>query len=573
MPSRHIFGLLLLACVPIAAQMGGGLPAGMQMMGGGAEESETHNAEELDTERFEERLAEFELLLVFFRESGGQQTQQIDKEFELAATELSVSDEAIFVGLVDLKDDKAKGAAKKAKVTQGPVAKCFRRGKPLDLGPNGFDARSLVNFMRYLSAPVSKVLPNSTAINEFLRDAGDMVVLGIFADRNRPTHNVWIKNAEALRPPFRFVEASVESAQGSKLLAGVTLDETKNQFAVVPPAKWVAKTESTYFLSSDFKGMKEFIYEHALTKVAPMTSYAHRRYKSEGRSLVALSFDQGKLGKMFKYFVNRLHKVFAEEPDLVSRFAFTIWDKNDASSIAADFGVPKDKDFVVTVSRLDTLDKWGTDMLTNMTADNFSALPLIPYLKLIEAGVEPAFVKSEAPPDEEPSPGKVATVVAKTWASIVEDETLDVLLALYTQKAPADALPMIASAFRKVSSVRVAQMNATANAFNYSRFRIYSDEAHYFMLNASAKGKSRPVPFDGKGGGKVEPLELGELLLKHMVTSSETGDAADIRKQMKQMRKAKNAELAEQAAAMGLPQEPKKKKKKRRSKGKPKEEL
>ena len=45
----------------------------------------------------------------------------------------------------------------------------------------------------------------------------DAFILGIFADYKRPTHNLWVKGAERLRPPYRFCDISVEQAAASKV--------------------------------------------------------------------------------------------------------------------------------------------------------------------------------------------------------------------------------------------------------------------------------------------------------------------------------------------------------------------
>ena len=200
-----------------AAQMGGGgLPPGMMMGNGqGEDEVETHNAEELTDETFEERLLEYELLLVFFRKKDDHQMKQADKEVELAATELAVEEGALAIALADT--ESCPLAMKKAKISKGPTITVFRRGTPLSLGPNSLEARAIVNFMRYLAAPVSKKLEGSAAVSQWLREAdSSTVVLGIFADATRPSHNVWIKSAEALRPPYRFAEASVEDVAAGK---------------------------------------------------------------------------------------------------------------------------------------------------------------------------------------------------------------------------------------------------------------------------------------------------------------------------------------------------------------------
>ena len=253
-------------------------------------------------------------LLVHFRRANDQQAEQVDKEFELAASELVKDyDAAIHLGKVNLADHKkaAKLAGIDVNGDDGSRVVCFRRGKKLPLGPNGYDARSLVNFVRYLTGEVSKKLSGPAAVSEWLKAQDSTVVLGIFADATRPSHNVWMKVAETMRPPYRFAEASVADAQQTKLFSKETLDPTKNVFAVVRPHKWVAKEEAAYHLSSDFKGMKTFVDEHALTRVYPYFGAAREVWRRENRAVVMLCLDMERMGKMFKYVVNRLHKVRA----------------------------------------------------------------------------------------------------------------------------------------------------------------------------------------------------------------------------------------------------------------------
>ena len=106
-----------------------------------------------------ERLLEYELLLVFFRPSSDDSAKRADKELELAALELATDDGAtIFIGKVDT--DTQKVAAKRSAGYESgrPSMDVFRRGKKLDIGPGRSDARSIVDFLRYLSAPISTKL-------------------------------------------------------------------------------------------------------------------------------------------------------------------------------------------------------------------------------------------------------------------------------------------------------------------------------------------------------------------------------------------------------------------------------
>jgi len=546
-----------------------GLPAGVQMGGmgmGGDDAESTHNAEELDDETYDERLAEYELLLVLFR-TRNMQSQQLEKEIELAATELNNEDGAMHVGLVDLDSPTAKKAAKKAGVTEGPIIRTYRRGKPLSLGPNEGDARSLVNYMRYLASPVTQVLPNASAINEWLREAYSTVVLGIFADTTRPSHNTWIQQAEKLRPPFRFAETSIDAAQEAKLFsgpAGMELDPTKNVYAVVLPSKWLAKDEAPYHLSSDFKNMSAFVPDHALPRIGPLSSFAHRKYRDTKRALVSLYFDQQKLGKMFKYIVNRLHKLLTAEPDLTSHFGFTIMGlKEFGPNLQLEFGVPG-VDFAVTMANLTTMALYGTDVLTNMSADAFTAMPLAAVLRRIADGEEPPYVKSEPVPEAAPAPGKVEAIVAANFDARANDEAVDVLLGLHSTEE-VKALADVAAAFSRIPSVRVAQMNATLNAYNYTRFRL-TEKANVFFLPASAGGKAEPIRHDGKGEARA--TDLVSLVLKQMRSDADADSVTAVKKELKKARKMEE----ENNPYAGLGGEKKKKKKKKKGKGK-KDEL
>lgn len=568
------------------------LPPGIQMGApGGDDEVLTHNAEELTDETFEERRMEHELFVVLFRDKTEQQAKQMEKEFELAASDLverSFSS-AVALGMVDLTE--AKGAAKKAGVTEGPVIEVWRRGKKLPLGPSSGDARSIVNFVSYLTAPVSKKLESSADVNAWLRDKETTVVLGIFADASRPSHNVWMKMAETMRPPYMFAEASVADAQGAKLFGGVELDGSKNQFAVVPPHRWVGKEEAAFHLAADFRTMPAFVEAHAMTKVYPITGASRKAWIRQNRALVSVCLDLEKMGKLFKYIVNRLHKLLVAEPEIDARFAFTIMDTKESRHVSKEFGIDASRDFAVTVVNFSTLQYFGTEALSNVSsADSFSPTQLVPWLRSIAAGEQPPFVKSEPPPEVAAAAGEVHTAVGTTFAHVVDDESVDVLLAVYAQGKDGEvqgrhALAGVAKLFEPLPTVRVAMINMSANAVNFSRYRYgwlpRGEETRAFFVGAGAKGA--PTPLDPKGQEKeLEPLKLAEFMVERVAKSkapSSAGHAEALGKVstlVKQMRKAKTKEAAERRKQMfgdALGEEEGARRKKKKRKRKAKEEL
>jgi hypothetical protein len=517
-------------------------------------------------------------LVVFFRSQSDPQMKQANKEVELAAAELATEEAAIAFGMVDT--DTQKVSAKKSSGYESgrPSLDIFRRGKKLDIGPSGSDARSVVDFLRHLLEPVSKKLVGAAEVNQWLREHDSAVVLGIFADVNRPTHNLFHKEAEKLRPPYRFAEASVEDVSAAKIFAGAELDPVKNQFAVVLPHKWVGKDEAAYHLSADFRGMADFVPAHSLTKVAPLTGGTRRIWLREGRCLVALSINMEKLGKMFKYLVNRLHKLIDSDEDMSRRFAFTIHDSRRLKGISAEYGVNAELDFAVTVTNISSRDVYGTEELTPMSKDSFSALPLLPFLKRIASGDEAPHIKSDPPPPNEASHGEVHTAVATTWERLVEDPSVDVLVALHTAELPGEPLAEAARILKPLPNLRVVKMNVSSNAVNYQRYRAGGQRAvHPFFAAAKAEGVKDVVWDHETKGDKMDALELCKFALKHRKAEAPPEAIAKVKAMLKAMKKQKEAEIEAQFGGMMGGETKKKRNKSKRKKGgkvrKGKEEL
>ena len=549
--------MMRLASALVALCMAQAAHAQMMPMGGDAEQprdGNMANAEMLTDETFEERRMDSAHLLVFYRSGSDHQATQHDKEIELAASELaSTEDDAITIGIVDT--DEHKSAAKAANLKPGkirPTLEFFQRGKHMpDIKPYGGDARSIVNFMRIMAGPVSKELTSSDDLNKWLKQSGSTVVLGIFSDRTRPSHNQWIKSAEKLRPRFRFIECTMEVAKAAKLFskanpAAEALDETKNQFAVVRPQRWLGKGEEPFYLSTDFPGMGDIVKTFAETKVAPMSSATQALWKSQGRAMVMVIFDTDKLDKMFKYIVNRIHKLIDADPTLLKGFAFTIANRKSMASSFDTFGLNASADFAVAVINTTNTRYWGIDALTNLTVDTFSAMPLLPALKRIAAGEEPPYIRSEDPPaagaeGTAPAPGRVGKVVGTTYTAVADDESLDVLLVLFGQEFPPPSLAEAASLLESMPSVRVVAMNTTSNYVNTSRFEAFRQGAtQIFFAAASAKGKAEYVEYT-EDTRQLDAIKLARFVLKHAVGDAPSGtrDAARaaISKKAKELKK------------------------------------
>ena len=61
-------------------------------------------------------------------------------------------------------------------------------------------------------------------------------------------------------------------------------------------------------------------------------------------------FDTDKLDKMFKYIVNRIHKLIDADPTLLKGFAFTIANRKSMASSFDTFGLNASADFAALSS-------------------------------------------------------------------------------------------------------------------------------------------------------------------------------------------------------------------------------
>lgn len=495
-----------------------------------------------------------------------------DKEIELAATELASDVEsAVAVGLVDTRT--CPKAMRRAGFDHGPAIAVFRRGKKLAMGPHSYEARAVVNFVRYLTSPVSRRLEGTTQLNEYLRNATDVVVLGIFAHSSRQSRNAWIGAAEELRPPFRFAEASFDDAAGAKVFSGATLDPAKNQYAVVLPHKWVGKGETAFHLSADFRSMDTFVRSHCVSRVSALSGTSRALWKQQNKALVGLTIDMSRHGKMFKYVLNRLHKLLHSAPELERSFAFTIHDTKTIAGASRDFGIDAGLDFAVTVHNFTDESYFGSEMLVSMSFDNFSALPLAPWLSRIASGEQAPFVMSEEPPSGKAvGPGEVAIVTGRTFGEMVEDVRFDVLLALYEQTAPGATASELASRFRRMPSVRVAMMNVSANAYNGARYPYQGrGQPQYFMAPASADGKRAPLALNPARA--TDAVAVAEFALYYLARREPSEEYEETRRQVRlarrQQEEQREAMLASiSGGGLGGEEEAKRKNKRRKRKKK-----
>ena len=146
----------------------------------------------------------------------------------------------------------------------------------------------------------------------------------------RPSHNAWIKGAEALRDlSYSCFELSVATANSARAFASLApLDAHKNQYAVALPPKWLGKGERSLALSADFRRMATFVPAHSLPRVRPLNSRTRQLIAESGKLFGSVVYDMSVLTNRHKYVLNRLHRLLDEHPSLERNFSLSLSDMN-----------------------------------------------------------------------------------------------------------------------------------------------------------------------------------------------------------------------------------------------------
>lgn len=214
-----------------------------------------------------------DLVLVYFFTSDQDdigRSHENGLKFEAAARELMEGDYELSLVLVDVEKVAARDREllREYGVFKPHTYKLFINGKSHNYrGPTS--SAGIVSYMNEKAGRPTKKVESAKELDALLANATATVVVGVFgpAYQGASSRELFAEAARELREAGRlsFVEVSTKTANGASRFAdeATPFDTGTSVYAVVRSPKWLGKSETPYFTSTDFRKM------HSCARVLP----------------------------------------------------------------------------------------------------------------------------------------------------------------------------------------------------------------------------------------------------------------------------------------------------------------
>ncbi|XP_014368740.2 protein disulfide-isomerase A3 [Papilio machaon] len=426
---------------------------------------------------FSTLISEHDTALVMFYAPWCGHCKRLKPEYAQAAGILKNDETPVMLAKVDCTEG-GKSTCEKFSVSGYPTLKIFRKGE-LSQEYNGpRESNGIVKYMRAQVGPSSKDLL-TVADYEAFTSKDEVVVVGFF-EKETDLKGEFLKTADKMREEVTFGHTSAKEV--------LEKSGYKDNVVLFRPKRLQNKFEESsivYKGDTDMYSLKAFIKEnyHGLVGVRQKENI-----QEFTNPLVVAYYDVDyvKNPKGTNYWRNRVLKVAKE----MNEVNFAVSDKDDFTHELNEFGMDYVKtDKPIVAGR----DSDGNKFI--MTAE-FSIENLLAFSKdLIDGKLEP-FIKSEALPENNDGPVKVA--VGKNFKELVTDSGRDALVEFYApwcghcQKlAPVwDEL----GEKLKNEDVDIVKIDATANDWPKSLYDVSGFPTIYWKPKDSAK---KPVRYNG----------------------------------------------------------------------------
>jgi len=398
------------------------------------------NVLELGDADFDSTLEGHDLALVMFYAPWCGHCKRMKPEFDKAAKTLSANDPPVTLAKVDC-TEAGKDTCGRFEVRGYPTVKIFRNGE-LSSDYNGpREAPGIIKTMASQAGPASKELKDAKDLAA-AQEKKDVVILGLFGSASDA--EPFLKAAGQLREDASFAH-SISGALGKEL--GVFLVRPKHLQSKFEDA------ELKYDGKMEKGALSDWVKKNYHGLCGHRTSDNAKDFKLP---LVTAYYDvdYSKNVKGTNYWRNRVMKVAKNFPKL----NFAVSNKNDMQHEADEFGLDvmtADKPLVGVKS-----DKGKFVMKEAFSMDTFEQ-----FLKDFEAGKVEPHLKSEAVP--EPNDGPVKVAVAKNFEELVTNSKKDVLIEFYAPWCGhcKSLAPKYDELGEKMTGeeVEIVKMDATAN--------------------------------------------------------------------------------------------------------------
>ncbi|KAM4028050.1 protein disulfide-isomerase A4 isoform 1-T1 [Anomaloglossus baeobatrachus] len=433
---------------------------------------------------FNEVVEAADIILVEFYAPWCGHCKRFAPEYEKAAQELRKHTPAIPLAKVDATTEVK--LAKRYNVSGYPTLKIFRKGKSYDYnGPR--ENYGIIDFMIEQAGPPSTLIQNVKQVQEYLRDASDAIVIGVFIGNKQKEFQLHQDAANALREDFKFYHTfSSDVASFLKVNTG--------QLVVMQPDRFQSKYEPRKHLFNikdltSEEDLKEHVVNHALPLVGQRTrANEAKRYNKHPLVVVYytvdFSFDHRTATQYWRKKVLDVAKDFPE-------YTFSIANEDDYASELNDLGIGESGE-EVNVAILDANGKKYAK-----EPEEFDSGSLRDFVIDFKSGKLTPVIKSQPMPKNNKGPVKL--VVGKTFEEIVMDTSSDVLIEFYAPwcghcKSLEPVYNDLGKKYRLVPDLIIAKMDATANDIPTNNYKVEGFPTIYFALK---NRKYNPIKFEG----------------------------------------------------------------------------
>ncbi|XP_073994862.1 disulfide-isomerase A3 [Rhodnius prolixus] len=368
---------------------------------------------ELNDAEFQSRLTQYETTLVMFYAPWCGHCKKLKPEFEKAASLLRSHDPPVTLAKVDCTEG-GKETCNKFSVSGYPTLKIFKDGEFTKEYNGPREASGIAKHMKNQVGPSAKTLETIDQFKQFLSEP-DLSIVGFFKEQSA-LKDTFIKVADKLREKLRFAVAFSE-----ELLKEHKLKE--DAIILFRPHHLHNKFEPSQLMYDGPPKMDSFE-QWLKDNQHGLVDHRMRDTVDEFKNPLIVAYykvDYERNAKGTNYWRNRILKVaqnFAQD------FTFAISSKDDFQHELNEFGydyVPSEKPIVFARSK----DNKKFVMGEEFSVENFES-----FIKKLKAGEIEPYLKSEAVPESNDKPVKIA--VAKNFDDIViNNKEKDVFIEFY----------------------------------------------------------------------------------------------------------------------------------------------
>ncbi|KAL5234942.1 hypothetical protein ACI65C_002352 [Semiaphis heraclei] len=431
---------------------------------------------DLSDSDFDSSVAEYDTSLVMFYAPWCGHCKKLKPEFEKAAKSLLKEDPPVTLAKVDC-TEAGKEVCNKFGVSGYPTLKIFRNGEVSKEYNGPRDSAGIVKYMKSQVGPSSKDLSSEDIIKNFL-SKNEVVVVGFF-ETETDLKGKFIQLANKLREKVNFGHTTSQSV--------IDKYNYKNNVVLYRPKHLSNKFEPDFVVydgEESSSALDSWITSNYHGLVGHRQKENMEAFKPPYVG-VYYAVDYVKNPKGTNYWRNRVLKVAKSVKDVI----LAVNNKDEFQHEINEYGlefVSDDKPIVLARS---------LDNKKYIMKDEFSVENLEKFIKDFQGGKLEPYIKSEAIPEDNSSPVKVA--VAKNFDDLVINNGVDTLVEFYAPwcghcKSLAPVYEQVAEKL-KDEAVSLVKMDATANDVP-STFDVRGFPTLYWLPKDS---KNKPIRYEG----------------------------------------------------------------------------